>query len=362
MKKRLRTGFTSGACAAAATKAAILNLLCQKGIGKWEQKDGVEIPFPDGSRYRFFVEIADYSPISKTSLCGVVKDAGDDPDITDGALILSEVKLLKVEGRELLITGGKGVGKVTKPGLPVPVGEAAINPVPKRMIMDAAIEALEEIFLGGLQVTISVPEGESLAKKTLNSRLGIIGGISILGTTGIVKPLSTEAWQATITTQMEVAKAIGLKEIVLSTGRSSESSHMKQFQFPQEAYVMAGDFVEYSLLKAKKFGFLRIHFCAQFAKLLKISLGIGNTHVRHGALDVNVALKQLGVNLTEKKKSLNTSRELLEYLKKKGEEGRATILYICERAGYYLRNISEIPCVVNLVDYDGTILISREIK
>jgi cobalt-precorrin-5B (C1)-methyltransferase len=362
VKKRLRTGFTTGACAAAATKGAILNLLSQKGMISWDPMEGVEIPFPDGLRHRFCVEVADYSPISELSICGVIKDAGDDPDITNGALILSEVQILKGSGRKLLIDGGRGVGRVTKPGLAVAVGEAAINPVPRKMIQEAAIEALGGSDLGRLKITISVPEGEVLAKKTLNPRLGILGGISILGTTGIVKPLSTEAWRATITTQMEVATAIGLREIVLSTGRSSEEAHMRYYRFPKEAYIMAGDFVEFSLLEAKRFDFSCIHFCGQFAKLLKISMSTGNTHVRYGALDVEEAIRQLGVNPIKKGQRLNTARELLGYLKENGNDGKVIILHICEKAGRYMKSICNIPCTVTLIDYDGHILTTVEIK
>ncbi|MBI5101071.1 MAG: cobalt-precorrin-5B (C(1))-methyltransferase [Nitrospirae bacterium] len=244
--KKLRTGFTTGACAAAAAKAATMLLLQSRvppapdhvsgGEGKVEY---VEIPFPDGSRHAFAIihpslTTDQDSPVARAS---VIKDAGDDPDVTNKAEIIAEARLLpsarpappEGEGKgnnearnTVLIRGGKGVGRVTKPGLSVPVGEPAINPSPREMIKKAVAEALEGYALPDaevIEITISVPEGEELAKKTLNARLGIIGGISILGTSGIVRPLSAEAWTSSITAAMDVARATGCREVVLSAGR-----------------------------------------------------------------------------------------------------------------------------------------------
>ena len=179
---------------------------------------------------------------------------------------------------QIILKGGKGVGTMTKPGLPVPVGQPAINPVPGQMIRDAAAEAILESGRGAarrapaFEITISVPNGEELAKKTLNHRLGIVGGISILGTTGIVKPVSAEAWTATIASSMDVAKAMGHKEVVISAGRTSEAAHMKKYNLPEEAYVLMGDYLEYSLQEAKRHKFIKIHLCAQWAKMVKIAM------------------------------------------------------------------------------------------
>jgi cobalt-precorrin-5B (C1)-methyltransferase len=226
-------------------------------------------------------------------MASIIKDAGDDPDVTNGAEIKAEARHQNTDKNTLssdfcplasvLIKGGKGVGIVTRPGLPVSVGETAINPVPRKMIKEAVMEAIIQstdnrkqntdktnlasdlcLLYSGLErgdcpsppradtgtavesglsptsaieITISVVNGEELAKKTLNSRLGIIGGISILGTTGIVKPISSEAWTATITSSMDVAKAMGHDEIVLSAGRTSEKAHMKKYNLPEESYV-----------------------------------------------------------------------------------------------------------------------------
>jgi cobalt-precorrin-5B (C1)-methyltransferase len=247
--KKLRSGYTTGACAAAAAKAAVQLLLAEQclkpNVGAIhelplqhrEAIESVEIPFPDKSRHIFRIKNSKIKTGGEQIIAraSVIKDAGDDPDVTNGAEIVAESKVGAIHELplQIIIKGGKGVGTVTKPGLSVPVGEPAINPVPRQMIRDAAAEAILESGRGtarcapALEITISVPNGEELAKKTLNHRLGIVGGISILGTTGIVKPVSAEAWTATIASSMDVAKAMGHKEVVISAGRTSETAHMK---------------------------------------------------------------------------------------------------------------------------------------
>ena len=284
----------------------------------------VEIPFPDGGRHTFRIFRSSVFNLHSSLIAraSIIKDAGDDPDITNRAEIQAEVRLTEPRGKTVTrtpedgllpvaIKGGEGVGLVTKPGLSTPVGEAAINPVPRKMIEDAVSEALRNwngsINLKDdviafhqkpgteqvLEVTISVPEGKQLAKKTLNARLGIVDGISILGTTGIVRPISSEAWTATITASMDVAKAMGCTEVVLSAGRSSEKAHMQKLRMPEETYVMMGDYLEFSLLEAKRHDFRKIHISAQWAKMLKIAMSTPQTHVRHGAIDIKKAVKFL---------------------------------------------------------------------
>ena len=272
--KMLRSGYTTGACAAAAAKAATLLLLNSgSAVRGSEDLQNIEIPFPDGSRATFKVHNSSSTmqDAQQGAWASIIKDAGDDPDVTNGAEIIAAVTFLTdslppFPPNGFVIKGGNGVGRVTKPGLSLPVGEAAINPVPKKMIQEAVTEALRQAaepkgdsdgsksFRGGmsaiLEITISVPDGEELAKKTLNRRLGIIGGISILGTSGIVKPLSSEAWTASITASMDVARALNLQEIVVSAGRASEKAHMRKYHLPEEAYVMMGDYLEFSLLAA----------------------------------------------------------------------------------------------------------------
>ncbi|MDO9043179.1 MAG: cobalt-precorrin-5B (C(1))-methyltransferase CbiD, partial [Desulfocapsaceae bacterium] len=292
--KKLRSGYTTGACAAAAAKAATIMLI--KGVAQ----DQVDIPFPDGTRVSFQLCACQWSdPTHTATLAAVIKDAGDDPDVTNRARIEAEVRFIQQvqkQDEQIIIAGGKGIGTVTKPGLAIPVGEPAVNPVPRKMIREAMLEALslsETDFNRSLQVILSVPNGEDLAKKTLNHRLGIIGGLSILGTTGIVRPVSAEAWTATISASMNVACKSGVKEIVLSTGRTSELAAQQQLLLPDEAYVMMGDYLQFSLEDAKKHGFAAIHLAAMWAKVLKGAMRIPQTHVRHGALEIEDAISFL---------------------------------------------------------------------
>lgn len=399
--KKLRSGFTTGACAAAAAKAAALSLLgSEPGVRSAATTKIVEIPFPDGSRVTFNVhhsELRTEGP-ELISTASVSKDAGDDPDITNGAEIVATVRSLAfgARGAEVIIKGGKGVGMVTKPGLAILVGEPAINPVPRKMILDAVSEAVIECGTDGsvLEVTISVPNGDELAKKTLNHRLGIVGGISILGTTGIVRPLSEAAWTATITASFDVAKAIGLTEVVLSTGRTSEKAHQQKHNLPVEAYAMMGDYTEFSLRDAAKHKFSKVHVCAQWAKMIKIAMATPQTHVRHGALEAEAArdfLIGLGVRIPQEK-VFNTSREIFEFITKdtlsfrerdgvrvgqlenslnpfppnlplKGRlvDQNSALFAVCNAArSYCMRETGGVPVSIHLVSYEGEIVAKSE--
>ena len=398
-KKGLRSGYTTGACAAAAAKAAVMLL-----GGKPEKAKTVEIPLPDKSRVTF--RIYDSGVTGLTAWASVIKDGGDDPDITHGAEIMAEAVLVqkcksaivqqagdvRANGRIvpfgysplLKIKGGKGVGVVTKPGLPVPIGEPAINPVPRKMIEEAVAEAIKESAKAQqcnsaigkkfhkIEITIIVPNGEELAKKTLNHRLGIVGGISILGTTGIVKPVSAEAWKATITASMDVARAMGYKEVVLSAGRTSERAHMKKYALPEESYVLMGDHLEYSLLEAKRHGFARAGLCAQWAKMLKIAMATPQTHVRFGAIDTRRAarfLDSLGIDVPQERE-FNTAREIFDFIQSnrnvgaiypEGTSHELPLQKICNEAKKYAENIAGgISVTANLVSYDGKVIATCE--
>jgi cobalt-precorrin-5B (C1)-methyltransferase len=318
----------------------------------------------------------------KAAYASVIKDAGDDPDITNGAEIVAAVRSaergVRSEDSKIIIKGGEGVGTVTKPGLAIPVGEPAINPVPRRMIREAVMEAISEQRAEGkeqgdadamrhapcsLQVTISVPAGEGLAKKTLNHRLGIVGGISILGTTGIVRPLSEAAWTATITASFDVAKALGLTEVVISTGRTSEKAHQRKYGLPGEAYAMMGDYTEFSLRDAAKHGFSKVHLCAQWAKMIKIAMATPQTHVRHGALEAEKAadfLVKLGINIP-REKAFNTSRDIFDFINSALPTRHSALSLVCEAARRYAEGLaSGTPVIVNLVSYEGDILAASE--
>nr|WP_281383012.1 cobalt-precorrin-5B (C(1))-methyltransferase CbiD [Dissulfurirhabdus thermomarina] len=313
----MREGFTTGASAAAAAVAAALAALDRRaGAGE------VEIPFPDGRRRALPVAHAERTgPASGRA--SVVKDAGDDPDVTHGAEIVAEVVLRPWDGDgdRVAILGGPGVGRVTKPGLAVPPGEPAINPVPRRMIR----RALEEVLPGdaGAAVTVSIPGGERLAGRTLNRRLGIVGGLSILGTTGIVKPISAEAWCATIRVAMDVALAAGLDGVVLATGRTSERAARHRLGWPEEAYVGMGDYLGYAVAEAARRPFRRVVLAAQWAKMMKCAMGWEQTHVRHGALAAGAALEFLrglapGAG-TALPRRANTAREVFHALEGRPE-------------------------------------------
>jgi cobalt-precorrin-5B (C1)-methyltransferase len=347
-KRPLRSGYTTGACAAAAAKAATDLLLGHSHART------VEITLPMGENVRF--KLLTKRRQDGGVYASVRKDAGDDPDVTNKAIIGALVTISSRK-RGMRITGGKGVGQVTKPGLSVKPGNSAINPVPMKMIRAGVREAMKDARARGhessyaLDVSIIVPQGEVLAKKTLNARLGIMGGISILGTTGIVRPLSTEAWTSTIASSMDVATAVGLDEIVLSTGRTSELAHMKHSTLPEEAYVMMGDYVELSLKEAGGRNFKKVTLAAQWAKLLKIAMGTPDTHVRAGAFSTKRAvpfLKELGVQLP--KKDYNTAREIFDSMKDKSDA-----LKVCAKARQYAAEVSGIKVNVRLITYDGEV-------
>jgi len=321
----------------------------------------VEIPFPNGDRCRFDLHSCIRQDGQVT--VSIIKDAGDDPDVTNGAEIIAIVEQQEVGKVDdmIVLVGGPGVGQVTKPGLPVPVGEPAINPVPRTMIRAAVTEAMGEIDITDipLLVTICVTDGELLAEKTLNKRLGILGGLSILGTTGIVRPVSARAWTDTIDASMKVARAAGLSEVVVSTGRTSEAAVQRLLNLPEEAQVMMGDYLAYALKAAKRHGFTKIYLSGMWAKVLKCALGIPQTHVRHGVLEMEQAAELLyGLGLERQKAddtaTANTAREIFLRLKDAGRDD--LIRAVCVKAREYAMKRSGLEVEVFLVtSEDGVV-------
>lgn len=344
-KKTLRSGYTTGACAAAAAKAALL-LLSGKTV-----PDAVEIPLPGGERHAF--ELCRVQKHGEIALVSIVKDAGDDPDVTNGSEV--GVELFRQEAGAagaVAFARGHGVGEVTKPGLALPVGEAAINPVPRRMILAALDEVMPAAERPALTVRVFVEHGEILAEKTINHRLGIVGGLSILGTTGIVRPISAKAWTDTIEAAMDVARAAGLAEIVLSTGRSSEAAVQQKLRMPEEALVMMGDYLEYALKAAGRHGFARIHLAAMWAKLVKAALAVPQTHVRNGALEVRDAARLLGrlgleAPEVERLSEANTARHIFEELQAAGRDD--LVLAVARQAQAQAELWSGLPVELYLV-------------
>jgi cobalt-precorrin-5B (C1)-methyltransferase len=255
----------------------------------------------------------------------VIKDAGDDPDVTNGAAIVATVRLADAGG--LRILGGEGVGVVTRPGLPVGVGEPAINPVPRDMIAQAVAQAWAAGGRSGppsLEVTISVPEGERLARRTLNPRLGILGGISILGTSGLVRPLSHEAYTATIESALKVASAAGQDEVVLVTGgRSEKRARALRPDLPELAFVQMADFFAFALGQVAEKGFPRLGLVSFFGKAVKQGQGLPCTHAHRAAMDLGVLgrwLGQAGASeaLADQVARANTASHALEILRQAG--------------------------------------------
>jgi cobalt-precorrin-5B (C1)-methyltransferase len=275
----LRRGWTTGACAAAAARAAFEALL----TGSFP--DPVAIRLPRGERPLFPLTLKELT--SERARAGIVKDAGDDPDVTHGALVICEVAPGPA-GSGLIYQAGPGVGRVTRPGLALAVGEPAINPGPRAMIAQALADAAESLDapLPDLALTFSIPGGEVLAAKTLNARLGILGGLSILGTTGIVIPYSCSSWIHSIRRGIDVARAAGVKHIAASTGSSSEAAVQRLYHLPDVALIDMGDFVGGTLKYLRRHPVERLTLASGFAKLAKLAAGHLDLHSSASRVDV----------------------------------------------------------------------------
>lgn len=272
--KALRTGYTTGACSAAAAKAAAE--LMRTG----RLPETVQVLFPDGSRHSFPVDSGSRDPATAV----VVKDAGDDPDVTHGARMTATVT--GRDDAEVVLHGGEGVGVVTKPGLGLEVGGPAINPVPRKMITESVREVIGD---AGADVTISVPGGEKMAYKTTNRRLGIYGGISILGTTGIVRPFSTASWRSSVEQAVSVLAAQGGRTAVLSTGGRTEKAAMRLLpDLPEVAFIEVGDFTGAALRRAVEHGLSDVVFVGMIGKLTKLASGVVMTHYTRSKVDTGI--------------------------------------------------------------------------
>jgi len=290
--KKLREGFTTGTAAAAAARAATLFALTGTAPAT------VDVPLPEPHAGRLTIPVADVAAEDLSVRAAVIKDGGDDPDATHGARIEALVTLdpaFSGVGPHVLIGGGRGVGRVTLPGLPVAVGQAAINPGPEGQIRAAVREVLPEGFTGVVLVVIEAPEGEERAKHTLNPRLGIVGGISILGTGGIVRPYSHAAWAACIDAGLDVARAAGFAAAVLTTGRRSERL-FQQYRpdAPDLCLIQAADFYAHALGAAAARGFNAAVWAVFPGKLAKQAQGLANTHARETALDFALLAEAAG--------------------------------------------------------------------
>jgi len=293
----LRRGWTTGACATAAAKAAFAALR----TGHFP--DPVTIRLPKGETPSFPLALEELG--EGFARAGIVKDAGDDPDVTHGCLVIATVR----EGGEgIRFRAGKGVGTVTRAGLPVPPGEPAINPVPRRMMAEAIAE------LGGtnVEIEISIPDGEALAEKTWNPRLGIVGGLSILGTTGIVHPFSCSAWIASIHRGVDVARAMGLPHVAGCTGSTSEDAVRAHYRLPLEAMLDMGDFAGGLLKYLRDHPVARVTIGGGFGKMAKLGQGSLDLHSGRSQIDLDWLADQVPEVERAKVLAANTAQEVLD--------------------------------------------------
>ena len=330
--KRLRLGYTTGSCAAAAAKAAAWMLLTGK------PKEKISIQTPKG--IPLILEVKEISIEGSRVSCAIEKDSGDDPDVTKGMLIFASVSYVEKLG--ISIDGGQGIGRVTKPGLDQPVGAAAINSVPRRMIR----ENVEEVcrladYSGGISVVISAPGGEEIAQKTFNPRLGIVGGISILGTTGIVEPMSDKALVDTIRAELNQRKALGAEYVLLTPGNYGYDFIRDSLHIDPEKAVMTSNFIGDALDICKGLGFKGVLLVGHIGKLVKLAGGMFNTHSQYGDCRMEIWTAQAalcGIHAKRAAEIMNAAvcDDALRVLS--GENILKEIMErLAQRIGYYLR-------------------------
>jgi cobalt-precorrin-5B (C1)-methyltransferase len=349
----LRRGWTTGACATAAAKAAYAALL----TGAFP--DPVEIALPSGQRVAFVLATAALKDGAATA--GVVKDAGDDPDVTHGALVLATVRK-DAAGSGVTFKAGPGVGTVTLPGLPVLPGEPAINPVPREMMREAIAEvARAHGGSGDVAIEIAIPHGEELAAKTLNARLGILGGLSILGTTGVVVPYSCAAWIATIHQGIDVARATGVAHLAGATGRTSEAAVKTLYGLADAAMIDMGDFVGGMLKYLRKHPVPRVTIAGGVAKITKLAQGLLDLHSARGRVALSAladVAREAGASteLAERIAHANTTAEAFAIAR---EDGVALGDEIARRAAAVAAGVlagSDIALDVVIFDRDGALV------
>ncbi|MGQ9928232.1 MAG: cobalt-precorrin-5B (C(1))-methyltransferase [Chloroflexaceae bacterium] len=362
-RRGMRTGFTTGTNAAAAARAAAMALF----TGAWPETVTVSLPTGETTTMTPLERRLDADAVS----CCMRKDAGDDPDVTHGALICATVRQTAEPG--LRLDGGPGVGRVTLPGLGLPVGEAAINPVPRRQITENVLAALDEVVPEGpailerigLEVIISVPDGERLARKTLNPRLGIIGGISILGTSGKVYPYSTAAWRHSVLQAVQLAAYHSPERIVLATGARSEQYAMRLFpELPEVAFVEISVFTGAALRACINHGVREAILVAMISRIIKTAQGRMVTHVAGNPVDfafLTQVCRAIGASpeLIAATQSANTGRHFLELCQAHGELApleRLTAMALEQMRQFVQRFHASMRLEAILVDFDGAVL------
>lgn len=348
----LRKGWTTGACAAAAARAAFQALL----TGAFP--DPVTIRLPRGEMPSF--PLARHCVDGTSAEAGIIKDAGDDPDVTHGALILARVSA-GPSGRGIAFHAGDGVGTVTRPGLALAVGEPAINPAPRQMIREALHDVAECCGADcDVDVTISIPGGKDMASRTMNERLGIVGGLSILGTTGVVIPYSCASWIHSIHRGIDVARAAGLVHVAASTGRTSETAVQRLYALPEHALIDMGDFVGAMLKYLRKNPVPRLTIAGGFAKLSKLANGHLDLHSSRSPVE-SAALAELLAALGADSALVASARHqpsAAEVLRQSGDRRSELVEAVARRAREVaLATLSsDVDVEVLVVDRDGAIL------
>ena len=352
----MRYGFTTGSCAAAAAKAAAYMLLSGR------QKNTITIETPKGIPYT--AEILEITRGEKAVQCAVRKDGGDDPDITSGALIYAEVSLTdhtrtQAADTRIHIDGGIGVGRVTKPGLDQPVGNAAINHVPREMIAKEVLEVCDLMdYKGNLQVIISVPEGEAIAKQTFNPRLGIVGGISILGTSGIVEPMSNQALLDTIRVELNQRRAEGFDYIAVAPGNYGLDFMKKAYGYDLDKSVKCSNFIGVTIDMAVECGFTRMLLTGHIGKLIKVAGGIMNTHSKEAdcrmeLLSAFAIHEGAGADVAAKILDCVATEEAVRLLREAGKQ-QEVVDYAMERIMFYLNKRAGGRMQIDCIMYDNT--------
>ncbi len=355
----LRHGYTTSACAAACAVAGMQALDSGKVL------ESVTIDLPVEHNVTFQIVRCEFH--AEGVLCGTIKDSGDDPDITDGAEIQSFVAWREQPGIE--IRGGKGVGTVTKPGLPVEIGEPAINPGSRRLIRRVVTAHGADILSRrGISIEIRVPKGEELAEETLNPRLGIIGGISILGTSGVLKPYSNAAYRASIHSALSVAQTNGANRVVLTTGSRSEQYAMKLYpDLPPFSFIQVGDHMDYALKQGCRLGVKSTIISGMIGKLSKLAQGRMQTHVSQGGIDLDFLAEvatELGADeaLADSIRRANTAHHVQKLLEKTEVDGlEQTLAKMAGRACLtYAPELNEIEIL--LFTIGGDLLARKHIR
>lgn len=349
-QKKLHFGYTTGSCAAGAAKGATEMLL-----GGQKQNE-TDLMTPKG--ILLHLELHDVCMEKDTVICAVRKDAGDDPDTTNGILVYARVEKCP-KSSEIMVDGGKGVGRVTRPGLSQKVGEAAINPVPKAMILKAVEDAADRYhYEGGLKVTISVPEGEQIAKKTFNPRLGIQGGISILGTSGIVEPMSEKALIQSIQVEMKQHFSQGEQYLIVTPGNYGADYLREHMNLPFEKNIKCSNYVGETIDMAVNMGVKGILFISHIGKFVKVAAGIMNTHSHSADARMEVLASnaiRAGAPLECAKEILNasTTDEALDILNRY-QMTQGTMKEVLDRIQFYLNHRSYEQILLGAVVFSNT--------